>query len=241
VGRGGQTTSLLPVRSEDGPRVVLEVEDLEVRYGAAVALRGVSLQVRQAEMVALVGANGAGKTTLLNAVSGILAPSVGTIRCAGRVAHVPEGRELFADLSVEDNLRLGAWRTGSRDPSPVYEVFPRLAQLAKRRAGSLSGGEQQMVAIGRALMARPDLLMVDEMSQGLAPQVVDALSDHLVRLNRERGLSVLLVEQNARLALEICSRAYVLETGRVVESGPSARLRADPSVRRAYLGGSVAR
>jgi branched-chain amino acid transport system ATP-binding protein len=210
-----------------------------VRYGAAVALDGVGISVERGEMVALVGANGAGKTTLLNALSGMLVPSAGRISCSGRIAHVPEGRELFSDLNVDDNLRIGAWKATSRDPSPVYELFPQLQPLAKRRAGGLSGGEQQMVAIGRALMAKPDLLAIDELSQGLAPNIVQEISRHLVKLNLETGLAVLLVEQNARLALDLCTRAYVLETGRIVEEGPSSRLREDPAVQRAYLGGHL--
>ena len=224
-------------RAGAGP--VLQVDDLVVRYGAAIALDRVSLSVGRGEMVALIGANGAGKTTLLNTVSGILTPAAGRIALAGRVAHVPEGRELFAELSVDDNLRLGAWRATSRHTTPIYDVFPKLRDLASRRAGNLSGGEQQMVAIGRALMAAPDLLAVDELSQGLAPIVVQEIGRHLVRLNQQLGLSVLLVEQNARLALELCPRAYVLETGRVVEEGPSQRLRHEGAVKQAYLGGHV--
>ena len=218
---------------------MLAVDGLVVRYGAAVALDGVSLEVGRGEMVALIGANGAGKTTLLNTLSGILAPSAGTIRCAGRLAHVPEGRELFPDLCVDDNLRLGAWRADSRDPSQVYDLFPKLRDLSRRKAGYLSGGEQQMVAIGRALMAKPDLLAIDELSQGLAPIVVQEIGRYLVQLNARTGLSVLLVEQNARLALELCPRAYVLETGGIAAHGPSARLWDEPAVQSAYLGGHV--
>ncbi len=218
---------------------MLEVSDIVVRYGAATALDGVSLEVGQGEMVALIGSNGAGKTTLVNAVSGMLELSAGSIRCDGRVAQVPEGRQLFADLSVEDNLVIGAWTAPSRDPAPIYSLFPQLRELRRRTAGTLSGGEQQMVAVGRALMSQPDLLAVDELSLGLAPMVVNALADHLVRLNRERGMAVLLIEQNARLALAICPRAYVLEAGRVVLAGDSATLRASDAVRAAYLGGTV--
>lgn len=219
---------------------LLSVDRLVVRYGAAVALDDVSLEVGHGEMVALIGANGAGKTTLLNTLSGIITASSGTIACRGRLAHVPEGRELFPDLCVDDNLRLGAWKAASRDPADVYELFPKLRDLARRRAGYLSGGEQQMVAIGRALMAKPDLLAIDELSQGLAPNVVQEIGRYLVRLNTDTGLSVLLVEQNARLALELCSRAYVLETGRVAADGLSSHLRGQPAVQRAYLGGHVA-
>ncbi|MHB8434577.1 MAG: ABC transporter ATP-binding protein [Acidimicrobiales bacterium] len=224
----------------DGRQMLLNIENLVVRYGSAVALDGVDLAVGHREMVALIGANGAGKTTLLNAMSGMLSPSAGKISCSGKIAHVPEGRELFPDLSVEDNLRIGAWKAASRDPSPIYDLFPKLQTLAKRRAGGLSGGEQQMVAIGRALMAKPDLLAIDELSQGLAPNIVQEISRHLVKLNSDTGLAVLLVEQNARLALELCTRAYVLETGRIAEEGPSSRLREDPAVQRAYLGGHLA-
>jgi len=220
-------------------RPMLEVSDLVVRYGEATALDGVSLAVARGEMVALIGPNGAGKTTLLNTICGVLQPAGGHYRLAGRVAQVPEGRQLFGDMSVEDNLRLGAWRVRDRDPGRVYAVFPRLRDLRTRLAGTLSGGEQQMVAVGRALMAQPDLLAVDELSLGLAPLVVDDLAEHLARLNRETGMGVLLVEQNARLALELCPRAYVLEAGRIALSGPSPELAESPAVRAAYLGGAV--
>jgi branched-chain amino acid transport system ATP-binding protein len=215
---------------------VLEVHELVVRYGQATALDGVNLDVQPSEMVALIGPNGAGKTTLLNTICGLLRPSSGTYRVAGRIAQVPEGRQLFSEMSVEDNLRLGAWRTRDRDVTRIYRLFPRLAEFRRRAAGTLSGGEQQMVAVGRALMAQPDLLAVDELSLGLAPLVVDDLSEHLVRLNRETGMSVLLVEQNARLALELCPRAFVLEAGRVALSGKSSDLASSAAVRAAYLG-----
>jgi branched-chain amino acid transport system ATP-binding protein len=218
---------------------VLEVRDLVVRYGAATALDGVNLDVQRGEMVALIGPNGAGKTTLLNTICGLLRPAMGELSLTGRVAQVPEGRQLFADMTVEDNLRLGAWTVRERDPARVYELFPRLPELRRRVAGTLSGGEQQMVAVGRALMAAPDLLAVDELSLGLAPLVVDDLAEHLVRLNRDSGMAVLLVEQNARLALELCGRAYVLEAGRVALCGPSAELAESEAVRAAYLGGAV--
>jgi branched-chain amino acid transport system ATP-binding protein len=218
---------------------VLEVTDLVVRYGQAVALDGVSLKVAAGEMVALVGPNGAGKTTLLNTVCGLIEPAAGGFRLGGRVAQVPEGRQLFATMTVEDNLRLGAWRVRDRDPTRIYHLFPQLAHLRRRIAGTLSGGEQQMVAVGRALMAQPDLLLVDELSLGLAPMVVDALAEHLVELNRAVGTAILLVEQNARLALELCPRAYVLEAGRIAASGPSAELSQTAAVRAAYLGGAM--
>jgi len=210
-----------------------------VRYGQATALDGVSLQVARGEMVALIGPNGAGKTTLLNTVCGLLAPASGTYRLDGRITQVPEGRQLFADMSVEDNLRLGAWRVSNRDPARVFDVFPPLRVLRRRIAGTLSGGEQQMVAVGRALMGEPDLLAVDELSLGLAPMVVDDLADHVLRLNRERGMAVLLVEQNARLALQLCPRAYVLEAGRIALSGSSSELTSSPAVQAAYLGGAA--
>jgi branched-chain amino acid transport system ATP-binding protein len=215
---------------------MLEVADLVVRYDQATALDGVSLRVDKGEMVALIGPNGAGKTTLLNTVSGLLQPAAGSVHVRGRVAQVPEGRQLFGDMSVEDNLRLGAWSVRDRDPTRIYRLFPQLTALRRRLAGTLSGGEQQMVAVGRALMAQPDLLAVDELSLGLAPMVVDNLAEHLVRLNRETGMAVLLVEQNARLALELCPRAYVLEAGRIALSGASAELAGSPAVRAAYLG-----
>ena len=218
---------------------VLEVQQLVVRYGQATALDGVSLGVERGEMVALIGPNGAGKTTLLNTICGLLEPASGAYRIDGRVAQVPEGRQLFADMSVEDNLRLGAWTRRDRDVARVLDLFPPLVALRRRIAGTLSGGEQQMVAVGRALMAEHDLLAVDELSLGLAPMVVDDLAEHLARVNRERGMAVLLVEQNARLALELCPRAYVLETGRIALSGGSTELQHSPAVRAAYLGGAT--
>ena len=218
---------------------LLRVTDLVVKYGAAVALDGVALEVRRGEMVALVGPNGAGKTTLLNTVSGIVRPAAGRVELAGRVAQVPEGRQLFGELSVEDNLRVGAWSVRQRDPAPIYELLPQLRELRGRAAATLSGGEQQMVAVGRALMARPDLLAIDELSLGLAPMVVRTLVEHIRRLNAESGTAVLLVEQNARLALDICPRAYVLEAGRVALAGPSDELRETEAVQAAYLGGAV--
>lgn len=218
---------------------MLEVRDLVVRYGSAVALDGVSLEVGEGEMVALVGPNGAGKTTLVNAISGLLPVAGGSIRLEGTVAQVPEGRQLFGDLSVDDNLRLGGWTSGRRDPAPIYELFPNLRNLRGRQAWTLSGGEQQMVAVGRALMAEPRLLAVDELSLGLAPLVVEDLARHLVELNRNRGMAILLIEQNARLALDICERGYVLEAGHVAMSGRCDDLRRDEAVQRWYLGGAV--
>jgi branched-chain amino acid transport system ATP-binding protein len=221
---------------------VVEVCGLTVRYSGATALDGVGLTVGEGEMVALIGANGAGKSTLVKALSGLVAPDAGQIEVRGRLAQVPEGREVFADLSVDDNLRLGGWRNGrrGRDTGPIYELLPELAGLRRRQAGALSGGQQQMVAIGRALMARPDVLVVDELSLGLAPLVIATLVEHLRALHRERGLAMLLIEQNARLALELTSRAYVLEAGRIALAGDSADLARDPRVTAAYLGGHVA-
>ncbi|AQZ65485.1 Branched-chain amino acid transport ATP-binding protein LivF (TC 3.A.1.4.1) [[Actinomadura] parvosata subsp. kistnae] len=218
---------------------MIDVQDLVVSYGTATALEHVTLTVGKGEMVALLGPNGAGKSTLANTLAGLIRPASGTVRVGGRLALIPEGRQLFPDLTVADNLALGGWRSGQRDPSPVYELLPRLAELASRRAGVLSGGEQQMVAFGRAMMSRPDALVVDELSLGLAPAVTADLAAHLAELNRTQGLTVLLIEQNARLAFELCRRAYVLESGRVVTGGDSAELAGDPRVASAYLGGAI--
>jgi branched-chain amino acid transport system ATP-binding protein len=231
---------------------LLELEDVEARYGPIRALHGVSIAVGEADVVALLGANGAGKTTTLRAVSGTVRRS-GRIVFDGRslerlsperaaragIAHVPEGRGTFAELSVRENLRLGAWTRRGRmqaEQERVLGYFPVLAERAGQPAGTLSGGEQQMLALGRALMARPRLLMLDEPSLGLAPLVVASIFSILRRLNEDQGLAVLLVEQNATLALEAASTAYVLETGRVALSGPADELRAHESVRRSYLG-----
>jgi branched-chain amino acid transport system ATP-binding protein len=215
---------------------MLNIRDLVVRYGSAVAVDGLSLEVAAGEMVALVGPNGAGKSTLINTVSGLLQPASGSVTCDGRVAQVPEGRQMFADMTVEDNLLLGGWSIRNRDLGEVFDLLPDLAKLRKRRAGRLSGGQQQMVAVGRALMARPDLLAIDELSLGLAPLVVAELADHLRLLNRERGTAVLLVEQEVTLAFDVCPRACVLEAGRVIASGPSAELAQSEAVRKAYFG-----
>jgi len=218
---------------------MIEVSGLTVSYGTATALDHLTLSVRQGEMVALLGPNGAGKTTLANTLAGILTPASGQVVVSGRLALIPEGRQLFPDMSVADNLALGGWRSGQRDPSFVYDLLPRLAELSGRKAGVLSGGEQQMVAFGRAMMARPDVLVVDELSLGLAPTVTADLAEHLAELNRSRGLTVLLIEQNARLAFDLCRRAYVLESGRLVAEGESADLAGDPRVAGAYLGGAI--
>jgi branched-chain amino acid transport system ATP-binding protein len=223
---------------------MLDVTDLVVRYGNATALDGVSLHVAAGEMVALVGPNGAGKSTLVNTLSGILRAASGSFTVGGRLAQVPEGRQLFPELSVADNLRLGAWRVGrrpgARDPRRIYEILPDLERMARQPAGTLSGGQQQMVAVGRALMADPDILAVDELSLGLAPIVVADLARHLRELNESRGTAVLLIEQNARLAFDLCDRAYVLESGVISASGSSAELSRSEAITRAYLGGPTA-
>jgi branched-chain amino acid transport system ATP-binding protein len=228
----------------------LTLRDVEARYGPVKALHGVSLDVGESEFVAVLGANGAGKTTTLRAVSGTVRRS-GEVRLGGKklrtpegaaragVAHVPEGRGTFAQLSVWDNLRLGAYRRRGSikdDAQRVFTLFPVLERRREQLAGTLSGGEQQMLALGRALMSRPRLLLLDEPSLGLAPLVVKEIFDVLAKLNREEGTAVLVVEQNANLALAAAGRAYVLEVGRVVVDGPSDELRANESVRRSYLG-----
>jgi branched-chain amino acid transport system ATP-binding protein len=222
---------------------MLHIRDLVVAYGAATALDGVTLDVERGEMVALVGPNGAGKTTTLNAISGVLPTASGTIEVGGRSAQVPEGRQMFAELSVDSNLRLGAWRMRrrDRDTDRVYDVMPDLRPMRRRQAGLLSGGQQQMVSIGRALMARPDLLLIDELSLGLAPLIAARLIDHLREINRSEGTTILLVEQEVDLAFDLCSRAYVLEAGRVVAEGTTDVLRADPQLAAIYLGTAMTR
>ena len=237
---------------------LLEVEGLSVSYGGgAIALDDVSLSVRESECVALIGANGAGKSTTLRAITGLAVPLAGTIRFEGEdvtglpahhivrrgVVMVPEQRQLFPHLSVLDNLRLGAFTRRDRGPSYVSErveevlqIFPALKERLGSQAGSLSGGQQQMVAIGRGLMADPKLLIVDEPSLGLAPQITELIFSVIGRLHREEGKSILLVEQNARFSLEISERAYVLERGKLVLSGDSPDLAADPAVQASYLG-----
>jgi len=235
---------------------VLAVETLRSGYGRIEALHGVSIEVAAGEIVALLGANGAGKSTLIRAISGVQPITAGRILFEGRsiervaaharvalgIAQVPEGRQLFAPLSVEDNLRLGAWtRTDlERDASlaSAYELLPMLASLRHATAGTLSGGQQQMLAIGRALMAKPRLLLLDEPSMGLAPMLVEQIMEVVQRLKRD-GLTVLLVEQNARAALAIADRGYVVETGRIVTSGSAADLLADDRVQAAYLGADL--
>ena len=237
----------------NGGRPILEVSGLRAGYGPVEVLHGIDLAVGEGEVVVVLGANGAGKTTTMRAISGTI-PRRGSVRLDGNditrvtpdrilragVAQVPQGRGTFVDLSVEDNLRVGAFsrRDGdvASDLDRWYEVFPRLAQRRTQRGGSLSGGEQQMLAIARALMSRPRLLLCDEPSLGLAPIIVQELFGILRRLNTEEGLSVLLVEQNANLAMEIAHRAYLLETGAIVASGDADTIRNDDSIRKAYLG-----
>ena len=227
---------------------LLDLRDVHARYGQSRVLHGVSLAVGEGEVVAVLGPNGAGKTTMLRAVSGTVRRT-GEIRFDGSaiprtpeavaragIAHVPEGRGTFGDLSVRDNLRLGAYTRRNGDAERVHDLFPWLRERGDQQAGTLSGGEQQMLALGRALMLRPRLLMLDEPSLGLAPLVVQVIFENVRRLNEEEGLSVLVVEQNANVALETAERAYVLESGRVAVEGPSADLRENESVRRSYLG-----
>lgn len=220
---------------------MIEIEDLVVRYGTATALHGVSLRVQPREMVALVGANGAGKSTLVNAMSGVLPVVQGRIRLGGVLAHVPEGRQLFGGLSVEDNLQLGAWRFPSRrrEMRWVFDLLPELERIRGLRADQLSGGQQQMIAVGRALMSRPQVLAIDELSLGLAPKVVATLARALRELNAREGTAVLLIEQNARLALDLCTRAYVLEAGKVVKEAQAQELLCSDFIENAYLGRSV--
>ena len=245
-----------PVRAAPSAerKPLLEVRGLSSGYGEIQILWEVDLDVRQGEVVALIGANGAGKTTLLWTISQLVAPRAGTIRFAGRdltrassdeifaagIVHVPQGRRLFAGLTVRENLLMGAYlRRDSRqiasDLDWVCSLLPRLKERLHQIAGRLSGGEQQMCAIGRGLMGRPRLLMIDELSLGLAPVVVDGLLDLIEQINRE-GTTVLVVEQDVQVALEHAHRGYVLETGRIVQSSPAAELLEDPRIRKAYLG-----
>jgi branched-chain amino acid transport system ATP-binding protein len=230
---------------------LLELTNVEARYGAVKALHGVSLGVGEGELVAVLGANGAGKTTTLRAVSGTVRrdgeivfdgkklPRRAEATARAGIAHVPEGRGTFMELSVWDNLRLGAYtRRGGlkEDAKRVFDFFPRLGERRDQQAGTLSGGEQQMLALGRAMIARPRLLLLDEPSLGLAPLVVREIFAALERMKDEDGLAVLVVEQNARIALRAAQHAYVLEVGRVVVEGASDELRQNESVRRSYLG-----
>jgi branched-chain amino acid transport system ATP-binding protein len=230
---------------------VLELHNVEARYGPVKVLHGVSLDVGDGELVAVLGANGAGKTTTLRAISGTVRRT-GDVVFAGKklprrpdataragIAHVPEGRGTFSELSVWENLRLGAYARRAnvkQEAQRVYKFFPRLEERRDQQAGTLSGGEQQMLALGRAMMARPKLLLLDEPSLGLAPIVVNEIFEALARMKTDDGMAVLVVEQNASLALAHAARAYVLEVGNVVVEGTSDELRANESVRKSYLG-----
>jgi branched-chain amino acid transport system ATP-binding protein len=238
--------------------MLLEIRDLHVHYGKIEAIGGISLTVDEGEIVTLIGANGAGKTTTLKTISGLRRPSAGTIEFAGRdvtgvaghqrvrlgLSQAPEGRGIFPGMTVLENLEMGAYARSRRSKESrsqlqdVLALFPRLAERRKQQGGTLSGGEQQMLAIGRALMAQPKLLLLDEPSMGLAPLIVSQIFSILREIN-ESGTTILLVEQNAVQALGLSDRAYVLETGRIVASGPAAQLLDDPAVRSAYLGAEV--
>lgn len=234
---------------------LVEINGLSVAYGATQALWGADMLIERGSITALVGANGAGKTTLMRTVAGLVPPAAGTVLFDGHdlgrvpaelrvkrgIALVPEGRRLFAGLSVQENLMLGAFARSDKpriaeDLDKVWQRFPELKPLARQIAGTLSGGQQQMCAVGRALMARPTLLLVDEMSLGLAPVVVDRLAIALSDVNRVDGVTILLVEQDVELALQIANRGYVLDTGRIVMSGEAATLIGDPRIREAYMG-----
>ena len=236
-------------------KTALRLAGVEAAYGTVAVLHRVDMEIGDGQVVALLGANGAGKTTVLRVVSGMLAPSAGSVdyrdhdiaglepnRLVRRgIVHVPEGRRIFGDMSVEENLRIGAfsrpWRVKTRESMlRVFDLFPVLGDRRKQRAGTLSGGEQQMLAIGRAWMAEPRLLLLDEPSLGLAPLVVEDIYRTIEALNKEQGVTMLLVEQNASLALDIAAYAYVMETGRIVVSGTPEELRGHEDVRRSYLG-----
>jgi branched-chain amino acid transport system ATP-binding protein len=232
---------------------LLEVSDIHAHYGSIEALKGVSLTVEEGEVVTLIGSNGAGKSTTLRSISGLTPASAGSVTFAGEeitrvpaheivalgIALAPEGRHCFPRMTVRENLDLGAYRRRgislADDLNRVYELFPRLKERESQKAGTMSGGEQQMLAIGRALMARPKLLMLDEPSMGIAPILVQRIYETIGEINRQ-GVAILLVEQNANYALELARRGYVLETGRVALANDSAHLRDDPEVQRAYLG-----
>lgn len=234
---------------------MLSVENLHVSYGAIKALHGVSLNVPKGSIVTLIGANGAGKSTTLRALSGLVKTASGSMKYDGNeiaklpadkivsrgLCHVPEGRMVFANLTVQENLRMGAYLQRDRkwvaeQTDYVFGLFPRLKEREKQAAGTLSGGEQQMLAIGRALLGKPKFLMLDEPSLGIAPLLVKTIFERIVEINREQGLTILLVEQNANLALDVSSYAYVLETGRILLEGPSQQLKEDPKVQESYLG-----
>ncbi len=235
---------------------MLQVSDLHVSYGAINALAGISFTIQPGAIVTLIGGNGAGKTTTLRTISGLLRPKSGRVSFLGEdisavaphrivargLCHVPEGRMVFANLTVDENLAMGAYlqkdaTRNAQNRDYVFTIFPRLKERLKQTAGTLSGGEQQMLAIGRALMGNPRFLMLDEPSLGIAPRLISTIFEKIVEINRERGITILLVEQNANLALEVSSYAYALETGRIVMHGDSKQLRVDPQLKAAYLGG----
>ena len=233
---------------------ILKVEDINVYYGSIHAIKGISFEVQEGEVVTLIGANGAGKSTTLNAVSGLLRSKTGSISFLGEslakvpsqkvvakgLALVPEGRRIFLQMTVQENLEMGAFtQKGSgiqQDLEMVYELFPRLKERYKQMAGTLSGGEQQMLAMGRALMSHPKLLMLDEPSMGLAPILVEQIFEIIQNLHKA-GTTILLVEQNAQAALSVADRGYVLETGKIVTTGTGAELLSSPAIKKAYLGG----
>lgn len=233
---------------------MLEVKDLEVYYGMIQAIKGISFEVNKGEVIALIGSNGAGKTTTLHTITGLLSPKKGSVMFEGKditkipahkivsmgMAHVPEGRRVFADLSVYENLKLGAYTRKdkenlNKDLESIYERFPRLAERKNQSAGTLSGGEQQMLAMGRALMSKPSIILMDEPSMGLSPILVNEIFDIIESISKS-GTTVLLVEQNAKKALSIADRAYVLETGKIVTSGKASELLENDSIKKAYLG-----
>ena len=233
---------------------MLEVKDLEVYYGMIQAIKGISFEVNKGEVIALIGANGAGKTTTLHTITGLLSPKKGSVIFEGEditkipahkivsmgMAHVPEGRRVFADLSVYENLKFGAYTRKdkenlNKDLENIYKRFPRLAERKNQSAGTLSGGEQQMLAMGRALMSKPSIILMDEPSMGLSPILVNEIFDIIESISKS-GTTVLLVEQNAKKALSIADRAYVLETGKIVTSGKASDLLEDDSIKKAYLG-----
>lgn len=234
---------------------ILKVSNVETHYGPVVAIRGVSFDVPQGGIITILGANGAGKTTVLKTISGVMNPQKGSVIYEGReirrldpdkvmrlgISHVPEGREVFPFLSVRQNLRMGSFTRRdvdgvAEDLVTVFDYFPVLRERAEQRAGSLSGGEQQMLAISRALMARPRLMLMDEPSLGLSPRLVKEIFDIIVRINRERGVTIVLVEQNANMALQVGDYGYVLEVGRIVMADTCARLMAKDDIREFYLG-----
>ena len=235
---------------------MLDISNLSVSYGAIAALRGISLSVGPGAIVTLIGGNGAGKTTTLRTISGLLRPTSGTVTFLGEnitrlpahrivargIGHVPEGRMVFANLTVDENLSMGAYlcrdrEAVARNRDYVFGIFPRLKERLRQTAGTLSGGEQQMLAIGRALMGEPKFLMLDEPSLGIAPRLISTIFEKIIEINRDRKIAILLVEQNANLALEISGYAYVLESGHLTMDGVSADLRKNPQLKAAYLGG----